>query len=147
MKVYIGLGSNLGDRVGNLEKACRFLDCSEKSKICETEPFGVKNQPKFLNTVCAIETDLTPQDLLSHVKKIERKLGRRKRAKWGPREIDIDILFYGDEIIDEPDLKIPHPGIPERRFVLEPLFKIAPDFIHPVLKKTVRQMLAELRDL
>lgn len=138
MKVYIGLGSNLGDRRGNLEKACKKLNCLEKSLVYETEPFGVKDQPKFLNMVCMIETDLSPRDLLKHIKEIEVELGRKKRKKWGPREIDIDILFYGDLVIDEPDLKIPHPGILEREFVMKPLTEIAPEFIHPVYKKPMR---------
>ena len=129
MKVYLGLGSNLGDREGNLLQACELLGCLEKSKIHETEPFGVLDQPKFLNMVCEIETELSPRELLLFVKNIEKKLGRKKREKWGPREIDIDILFYGDQIIDEPDLKIPHPGIKERDFVLKPLKEIAPGLV------------------
>ncbi|MBU1992755.1 MAG: 2-amino-4-hydroxy-6-hydroxymethyldihydropteridine diphosphokinase [Patescibacteria group bacterium] len=129
-EVYLGLGSNIGDREGNLEKACEMVGALKKSSIHETEPFGVLDQPKFLNMVCKIETELSPRELLNHVKNIEKKIGRKKREKWGPREIDIDILFYGDIIVDEPDLQIPHPGISEREFVLKPLREIAPDKIH-----------------
>ena len=137
MKAYLGLGSNLGNREGNLQRACEMLGALEKSKIHETEPFGVLDQPKFLNMVCVVETELSPRELLEHCQEIERKIGRQKREKWGPREIDIDILFYGDQVVDEPDLKIPHPGIAEREFVLEPLREIAPDFVHPILGERV----------
>jgi 2-amino-4-hydroxy-6-hydroxymethyldihydropteridine diphosphokinase len=134
MKVYLGLGSNLGDRKENLRQACEFLESDyttfvQGSSIHETEPFGVEDQPKFLNMVCEIETELSPRDLLLFVKNIEKKLGRKKREKWGPREIDIDILYYGDLVVDEPDLKIPHPGIKERDFVLKPLEEIAPGLL------------------
>lgn len=140
-RVYLGLGSNLGDRSGNLKKTCDVFRVVKKSRVYETEPFGVKDQPKFLNMAIEIETDLSPRDLLKKCKEVELKIGRKKREKWGPREIDIDILFYGDELIDEDDLRIPHHGICDRKFVLEPLNEIAGEFAHPVSGKRIKELL------
>ena len=147
-RVYLSLGSNVGDRPANLRDAIHKLKAAgtvgSVSSFYETEPVGVTEQPWFLNCVVALETDSQPRDLLERVLKIEAAMGRRRVRDKGPRTIDIDILLYGNQIIDEPGLKIPHPAMHERRFVLEPLVEIAPDVVHPVLKKTARDMLAAL---
>jgi|SRR5579883_668428 len=142
-KVYLGLGSNVGDREGNLKSAIERLPVVRVSPIYETEPVDYTDQPWFLNLVVEIETDLSPRDLLRFTAAIEQDLGRTRDIPKGPRTIDIDILFYGDVVVDEPDLQIPHPRIAERRFVLAPLADLAPDFRHPVTHRTVREMLAE----
>jgi 2-amino-4-hydroxy-6-hydroxymethyldihydropteridine diphosphokinase len=145
--VYLGLGSNLGDRQSNLNLAIDFLKermkIEKPSPIYDTAPVGNTNQPRFLNMVVQVSTRLTAPTLLFMVKGIEAKLGRVPIDT--PRPIDIDILFYGDQVINTPpQLIIPHPRLVERAFVLVPLTDIAPDFIHPVNKKTVRQLLAEV---
>jgi 2-amino-4-hydroxy-6-hydroxymethyldihydropteridine diphosphokinase len=139
--VYLSLGSNLGDRKEILEKAIVLL--SEKvgvvvkqSKDYETVPWGVTDQPDFLNLAIEIHTLLKPLEVLEQTQSIENQLGRVRKEKWGARLIDIDILFYGNEIIDEPNLKIPHPLIQERDFVLTPMAEIAPNFVHPLLGET-----------
>lgn len=146
VEVYLGLGSNLGNRQGNLDKALDLLSqrmvLKAVSSIYDTEPFGVEEQPRFLNLVCQVSTRLAPQELLMLTQGIELKLGRKPKTHNRPRAIDIDILFYGDKVIETPDLVIPHPRLTERAFVLIPLDEIAPDFVHPVNGKTVR----ELRD-
>ena len=150
-QVVLGLGSNIGDRKKNLDKAtkellhngCRLV---KESSIYETEPWGNTNQPQFYNKVLEISTSLSPQELLSLILKIEIKLGRERNKKWSPRIIDIDILFFSDLIINEPNLNIPHSHLHERKFVLEPLNETVPDYIHPVLKKPIHQLLAELKD-
>jgi len=127
MICYIGVGSNLGERDRNIEKAIdelgkiQGIEVKKVSKIYETEPVGDVNQPEYLNGVLEIETLLGPIDLLRAVQDIENKLGRKRTVKWGPRVIDLDILTYGNEVIDEPDLKIPHPLMNERKFVQKPL--------------------------
>ncbi len=146
--IYLALGANVGDKKANIEKAILLLE--EKihvlkiAPLYETKPWGYKMQDNFLNTALQAITDLSPQDLLLFIKKIEEKIGRIKRFKNGPREIDIDILFYDQLVYKSKDLQIPHPGITERDFVLQPLFYINPDFIHPVLQKSIRQLLQEL---
>lgn len=145
---YLSLGSNLANRAGNLREAIRRLNEATTvlaiSSFYETEPVEVPDQPWFLNCVVAIETGKTPQALLKGLLFIEEAMGRvRNRAK-GPRVIDIDIVLFGDRIVDEPGLQIPHPAMHERRFVLEPFAEIAPEARHPILGKTARELLGEI---
>jgi 2-amino-4-hydroxy-6-hydroxymethyldihydropteridine diphosphokinase len=130
---YIGLGSNLGDREENLRRALERLRPLSVSAIRETDPVGITEQPRFLNAVAKLETDLRPRELLDRLLEIERDLGRDRseEERWGPRTIDVDLLLYGDETIDEPGLTVPHPRLAERRFVLEPLYELAPDLVLP----------------
>ena len=147
-QVWIGLGTNQGDRENNLFQARNLLDPEVKvleiSPIYQTEPWGFKDQPDFLNQVIKAETALTPSDLLKKLKQIERDLGREETFRNGPRLIDLDILFYDQMIIDLEDLKIPHPRIPERGFVLVPLADLAPDLISPKSGKSITEMLKEI---
>ena len=147
--VYFGLGSNMGDRRENLERALDYLSQRlgkiERSSMYDTEPMENTAQPRFLNMVCQIKTMLRPEDLLTLAKGIERKMGRQPGRPNSPRPIDIDILFYGDQVIDTPDLKIPHPRMNYRAFVLVPLAEIAPALVHPVYKKTAKEMLAAIK--
>ena len=144
--VYLALGTNLGDRLANLKQAILALtpqlEVKVKSSVYETPPWGFKDQPKFLNQVIKAQTYLDPEPLLKHLKRLEVALGRKETFRNGPRFIDIDILFYDDLILDKPSLVIPHPRLQERGFVLLPLMDIAPDLVHPVNKKTVREMAA-----
>jgi 2-amino-4-hydroxy-6-hydroxymethyldihydropteridine diphosphokinase len=145
---YLSLGSNLGDRAANLRAALAQLDAAGKSLAVsgfyETQPVDAPDQPWFLNCVAAIETEKTPQELLHLALKIEAAMGRLRMRKKGPRNIDIDVVLFGDRVVDEPALKIPHPAMQQRRFVLEPLVEIAPEVRHPELGKTARELLAEL---
>jgi len=137
VRAYLGLGSNLGDRHGNLRKALEMLDAregidvAEASSFIETDPVGgPEGQPKFVNAAVAVDTTLSPRELLGACQEVERALGRERgpdEVRWGPRTIDIDILLYGDKVIREPDLRIPHPRMHEREFVLVPLAQIAPE--------------------
>jgi 2-amino-4-hydroxy-6-hydroxymethyldihydropteridine diphosphokinase len=146
--VYLGLGSNLGDRKQNLVRALDLLsqqvEIEQISSIYETEPVGYKQQPLFLNAVCRVSVGLSPQNLLRLAKKIEAELGRTPAFPNAPRSIDIDILFYGDEVVSTRDLTIPHPRLVERAFVLVPLAEIAPELVHPANKKTVKKLLGDL---
>ena len=139
--VYLGLGSNMGDRQDNLDRALGFLSprlrIEKVSSVYDTEPIGNVNQPRFLNLVCQVYTRLAPSELLTLAKGIEKKLGRVFDRPNTPRPIDIDILFYGDQVIETPELIIPHPRLTERAFVLIPLA----DMVHPVDGKTVKQLL------
>jgi 2-amino-4-hydroxy-6-hydroxymethyldihydropteridine diphosphokinase len=124
---YVGLGANLGDRERALRQAAELLGARRLSTVRETEPWGVTDQPRFLNAVAELETDLPPRELLQRLLDVERSLGRtRGGERWGPRTIDLDLLLYGGETIDEPGLTVPHPRMHERLFVLEPLAELAP---------------------
>jgi 2-amino-4-hydroxy-6-hydroxymethyldihydropteridine diphosphokinase len=147
--VYLGLGSNLGDRQENLDRALDFLSqrmqVKEVSSVYETEPMGDVNQPRFLNLVCQIHTRLAPMGLLTLAKGIELKLGRGLGKADAPRPIDIDILLYGNQVIKTPELTVPHPGLPDRAFALIPLAEIAPDLVHPQSGKSIRQLSQEVK--
>jgi 2-amino-4-hydroxy-6-hydroxymethyldihydropteridine diphosphokinase len=124
---YIGLGSNVGDRESLIRRAAELIGAVRLSQVRESEPWGYENQPRFLNAVAEIETELSPRRLLDHLLDVERRLGRERIGpRWGPRTIDLDLLLYGDETIDEPGLVVPHPRLLERRFVLEPLADLVP---------------------
>ena len=147
--VYLALGTNLGDRQHHLKDALQLLtdkvNVAEISRLYETAPAYVINQPAFLNMAVKGYTDLSPSALLAYLKDIETRMGREKTMRYGPRPIDLDILFYDDLILNIPPLlHIPHPRMVERAFVLRPLADIAPDFVHPILKQTVRALLVEL---
>ena len=141
---YLCLGSNIGDRSANLHKAITLLDpkvhVKAQSSIYQTEPWGYSEQPTFLNQVIKVDTDLEPFELLEFVKEIESSIGRQESFRYGPRLIDVDILFYDDLILEAPKLTIPHARIFERAFVLIPLAEIAPDLLHPVFKKTALEL-------
>lgn len=145
---YLSLGSNLGDRAANLLAAVEQLTVAGRlvavSALYETQPVDVPNQPWFLNCVAAIETDMSPKELLQLALRVEATMGRMRLSEKGARKIDIDVVLFGDRVMDEPGLKIPHPAMHERRFVLEPLAEIASEARHPKLGKTARELLAEL---
>jgi 2-amino-4-hydroxy-6-hydroxymethyldihydropteridine diphosphokinase len=134
----VGLGANLGPREDTLRQAIRLLDEADgvdvvaTSSLRETEPVGVVDQPRFLNGAAAVDTALAPQELLSVLLGVEQRLGRvRDGTRWGPRTIDLDLLLYGDEVVEEPGLRVPHPRLAERRFVLEPLAELDPELVVP----------------
>lgn len=149
--IFLGLGSNLGDRLGFLHsslekletKGIRVVSCSS---VYETEPLLVRDQPRFLNQVCEVASSLSPRGLLHLCLEVETILGRHRTIPKGPREIDLDILFFGDRLIEDPELVIPHPGLYSRNFVLVPLAEIAPDFVDPRTGKTVKQLLRASED-
>ncbi len=145
-RVYLSLGSNVGDRAVHLNTAIERLralgDVAAVSSFYETEPVEFTAQAWFLNCAVALDTDKEPQQLLAGILNIEQQMGRRRRQKKGPRTIDIDILLFGNLIVEESGLKVPHPAMHKRRFVLEPLAEIASDMLHPVFERTAR----ELRD-
>jgi 2-amino-4-hydroxy-6-hydroxymethyldihydropteridine diphosphokinase len=148
-EVYLSLGSNVGDREANLAQAVRSIETggvydTRLSSLYETEPVGLRDQPWFLNAVCAGQTSLPPLCLLHLLQNIESKMGRVRTVRWGPRCIDVDILLYGDLILDSPRLTIPHPRMAERAFVLVPLVEIAPAAWHPGLESTARDLLNRL---
>jgi len=148
--VYLGLGSNLGDRSRNLEKALGYIEqrmrLVTKSSVYETEPVGNTDQPKFLNMVCEVKTTLMPETLLLFTKGVEQKMGRPSRhVKDSPRTMDIDILFYGDQVFSSPDLIIPHPRLSKRAFVLVPLNEIAPELVDPASGKQIAELLIEVQ--
>lgn len=149
-RVFIALGSNLGDRMANLEAAIAALapdvEVTARSPVYETDPQYVTDQPEFLNMAVAGETALEPVALLARLKEIETALGRTATVRFGPRVIDLDIALFGDRVVDTPDLTIPHPRIAERVFVLRPLADIAPDILHPVSGLSLAAMLAALED-
>lgn len=147
-KVYLALGSNLGDRLANLRNTIRALppevEVTAQSPVYETPPWGYEQQPIFLNQVVEALTALSPQDLLSYLKKLEEQQGRTPTFHYGPRQIDIDILFYDDLVLNSPNLTIPHPRLSERAFVLVPLADLSLSLRHPVTGKTVAEMLAQV---
>ena len=147
-KLYIALGSNIGDRAANLKAAIKAIKPEVNATTCspvyETPPWGYEDQPQFLNQVIEAETDLPPGELLAHLKGIEKKLGREKTFKNGPRVIDLDIIFYDDLVVNSPPLVIPHAHMQERAFVLIPLAVIAPDYHHPILMDSVSELLAKV---
>lgn len=151
IRTFLLLGSNEGDRTRLLRDArARIQSLAgaivKASSLYQTTAWGNTEQAPFLNQVIEIETVLEPLDLLATLQKIEIELGRVRKEKWGPRPIDIDILFYGDVVMSTPMLSIPHPGTPERRFTLVPLTEIAGELVHPVLKKTMSELLASCKD-
>lgn len=146
-EVYLGLGSNKGERISFINKAISEIELLPRTEvfisaaIYETEPWGNIEQDDYLNTAIGIKTELNAEDLLKELKRIEKLIGRIENRKWSEREIDIDLLFYGDEIIEKENMKVPHGQIENRRFVLVPMKEIAPELIHPVLKKSISQLL------
>ena len=146
--VYLALGTNLGDRLANLKAAVAALPPAvtvlERSAVYETPPWGVTDQPAFFNMAVKGETALAPLDLLAHLKRLEKDLGRLPSVRYGPRLIDIDILFYDDLVLDTPGLTLPHPRLQERAFVLVPLADIAAEFVHPVLHESVQSLLSKV---
>ncbi len=148
-RAFIAIGTNLGDRKRNIELAVKKMEATQiavikKSPIYSTMPYGYKNQPIFLNCVVETQTDMSVEELLHTLQKIEKEMGRTKKIRWGPRIIDLDIIFFDNNIINKPDLQIPHPDMQNRDFVLKPLKDIAGDFMHPVLHKTVKELLEQL---
>jgi 2-amino-4-hydroxy-6-hydroxymethyldihydropteridine diphosphokinase len=149
--ILLLLGSNLGDREKSLLVAIRKINeqagtVVAASSLYRTQPWGETNQPEFLNQVIVLESPHTPRPLLALLQSIEKELGRERVTLWGPRIIDVDILFFGNDIVNEKDLAIPHPAIPYRRFTLVPLCEIAPKFVHPVLNKSCEQLLRDCHD-
>ncbi len=134
---YVGLGANLGEREETLRRAIELLDETDTvrvdavSELRETDPVGVLDQPRFLNGAVAVETELTARELLDCLLAVESRLGRVRSERWGPRTVDLDLLVYGDEVVDEPGLRVPHPRLAERRFALEPLAELAPELVVP----------------
>jgi 2-amino-4-hydroxy-6-hydroxymethyldihydropteridine diphosphokinase len=151
-EIYLGFGSNEGDSILNCQKALDRLGknkkilLQKKSFLYKTEPIGYTSQPWFINGVVKVRSCLEPRELWSFLREIEISLGRKDGIRWGPRPIDLDILFYGNLIISEGDLIIPHPRLHERKFVLVPLGEIAPKAIHPILKKPIKELLEGLRE-
>ncbi|NTU41690.1 MAG: 2-amino-4-hydroxy-6-hydroxymethyldihydropteridine diphosphokinase [Nitrospirales bacterium] len=148
--VHLGIGSNQGEREINCMKAIDLLRSkgvlvTKASSLLETEPWGVTDQPRFINMAVEAETELPPEELLRLLKATEKEMGRDEGERWGPRIIDLDILFYEDRVLNAEDLRIPHPWIQARAFVLIPLSEIADEKVHPLLQKTVRQMKEELQ--
>lgn len=152
INVYLSIGSNIGNRKDNLRAALALINkeigkTARESHLYETEPWGNTAQEPFLNQVVMANTTLEPRDLLTALSRIERELGRDRKEKWGPRVIDIDILFYGKRIVRDKGLEIPHPELHKRNFVLVPLMEIAGDMEHPILKKQIDELFMACEDL
>lgn len=152
MAIYIALGSNLGNKEKNLKEALQRLEKKgveilRVSDFIQTEPYGVTDQPAFLNAVAEIRTDRSPLELLHALLQVEQDMGRKRLRHWGERNIDLDLLLYNEEIIDLPELKVPHPDMQNRDFVLGPLAQIAPEVMHPVLQKTAEELWNKLQGL
>lgn len=150
-RAFLHTGSNLGNRFDNLWEANQEIEnCVGKiinaSQFYETKAWGIENQPDFINQALEVETELSPDELLNAILEIEMKLGRIRAIKWEARLIDIDILFYEEQIINTPKLIIPHPRLQERNFVLIPMMEIAPDFVHPVFQKSIESLYLESKD-
>jgi len=149
---YLNLGSNLGDRLQYLKGAVRKIEESDEfsikkiSSVYETQPVGYQNQRWFLNLVLEVQTSFDPFPLMKHLLAIEDQMGRKREERWAPRNIDIDLLLYDDRIVDSDRLTIPHPRMHKRRFVLIPLAQIAPQFLHPVLRKNIKELLKNCED-
>ena len=142
---YVALGSNLGDKEANLHKALELLqergvEIVKTSTFISTEPYGVTDQPQFLNGVCEVRTSLEPLELLHTLLDIEQEMGRVRLRHWGERNIDLDLLLYEDVVMDTPELKLPHPDMQNRDFVLLPLAEIAPELVHPILQKSIEEL-------
>lgn len=151
---FLSLGSNLGDRLKNLQQAVAVINLRaavpftiKTSKVYETAAWGKTDQPAFLNAVMSLQTSLSPHQLLNKILEAEQLMGRVRDEKWGPRTIDIDILYYNADIMQHDTLIVPHPEMAQRRFVLQPLCDLAPDFMHPVLQQTSRQLLGNCADV
>lgn len=149
--VYLLLGSNLGDRELFLRMALRLIEADiaaiiKASAVYETQSWGKTDEPDYLNQVILLHTDMPAQEILEKIMAIEAEMGRERQEKWGSRTIDIDILLYGDAVINEPDLIVPHPEMHKRRFTLEPLSEIAPQLVHPVLHQTIKSLKNKLTD-
>lgn len=150
-QTYLLIGGNLGNREENMQQARNLIDkqvgeIARSSSLYETEAWGMRDQPSFLNQVLLVNTMLAPEKTLSALLEIEHQMGRERSQKFGPRTIDIDILFFNSEIIEEPGLTIPHPQLHLRRFTLNPMNEIAPDLIHPILKKSISDLLSVCPD-
>jgi 2-amino-4-hydroxy-6-hydroxymethyldihydropteridine diphosphokinase len=151
MKAFIGLGSNLGEREAHIRQALEAIallpgtHIAKVSSLYDTEPVGEVDQPNFLNAACQIDTELTARQLLWNLLLVERRLGRVRQHRWGPRTIDLDLLLYGNLVVEEPDLVLPHPEMLRRSFVLVPLVEIDPLIVHPVTGQTLLSHLSELK--
>jgi 2-amino-4-hydroxy-6-hydroxymethyldihydropteridine diphosphokinase len=147
-KVYLALGANVGDPAANIKQAIELLRPRllqlKQAPIYASKPVGITDQPDFLNTAIGGQTELSPVELFEFIKDVEKRIGRIERLRWGPREIDIDIIFYGDQVINQPQLTVPHPLFQERDFVLQPLIDLNPDLIDPKSGHTVSQLLTKL---
>jgi 2-amino-4-hydroxy-6-hydroxymethyldihydropteridine diphosphokinase len=151
VEVFLSLGSNMGNRLKYLTDATDIIEkriglVTKKSSVYESEPWGNKNQNAFYNQIISIHTSLDAKILLKTILNIEVELGRKRTEHWGPREIDVDILFYNSQIINDKDLVVPHPEIANRMFVLMPMTELAPDFIHPIIKKSIRDLMRTCSD-
>lgn len=150
-RAYIAFGSNIGDRHKAVEDAAAMVEkngmkITKRSALYETEPYGYTDQPQFLNGALEVETELSCREVLEKLLNIESDIGRVREFKWGPRIIDLDIIFFNSEVYNEEDLKVPHPDMQNREFVLKPMADLCPDYIHPILNKSVSMLLEDLKN-